>query len=190
MPLKYTLRTKLTQADKFWEKVEVTDNCWIWLAARNHRGYGVFCVTIPRKRNILAHRWAYEFTYGPIAPETLFVLHQCDNPACVRFDHLRLGTHQENMEEMRKRGRSLIGNKNNSRQHPERLQRGDQHWMRRHPERIPPQFKREPKLTRADAEIVRARYQQGDISQQALADEYGVGRGTIADIVTNKTWKH
>lgn len=187
MQRKYTLRSSLSLLDRFWEKVDHPDEgCWTWLGARNLRGYGV--IGFPGRRNMLAHRAAYVLLVGPI-PDGLFVLHKCDNPACVRPDHLRLGNHTENMAEMRERGRSLIGNRNSSRRHPERLQRGDDHWTRRRPELLTPFTHAKVRLTREQVAAIRARYAAGGVSQRTLAQEYGVSRSTIADIVAGRIWK-
>ncbi len=51
-----------------------------------------------------SNRFAYEHFVGPIA-DGLFVLHRCDEPLCVRPDHLWLGTHEENMADMIAKGR-------------------------------------------------------------------------------------
>lgn len=55
-------------------------------------------------KNWTAHRLAYTEAYGPI-PEGMEVRHKCDVRNCVNPDHLELGTHQDNMDDMRKRGR-------------------------------------------------------------------------------------
>ena len=95
----------LTEAEvvRFWEKVEITETCWNWTRAKRSRGYGAFGV---RRLNRVfdAHRLSWEFSYGPIPPG-LFVCHHCDNPACVRPDHLFIGTHQDNMDDMKSKGR-------------------------------------------------------------------------------------
>jgi len=94
-PYQLALRGEL-----FWKKVEKSDKgCWLWHGKPNADGYGLYT-----RHGLLAHRMAYILTHGPI-PGNLLVLHSCDVRHCVRPDHLRLGTHQDNMEDMRKRGR-------------------------------------------------------------------------------------
>jgi hypothetical protein len=51
-----------------------------------------------------AHRVAWEQAYGPI-PAGMLVIHSCDRRACIRLDHLRLGTHRDNTADMDARGR-------------------------------------------------------------------------------------
>ena len=63
------------ECDRFWEKVNKGDGCWVWTAA-TAQGYGVFGLTGGAQVN--AHRWAYEQEYGPI-PEGLQVDHTCHN---------------------------------------------------------------------------------------------------------------
>lgn len=89
-------------ADRFWEKVDKTGECWLWRAHLGSCGYGAFGLG---GRAAKAHRVAFELTHGPIPPG-LFVCHSCDVPACVRPEHLFLGTHVENMADMRAKGRS------------------------------------------------------------------------------------
>ncbi|MDS0850097.1 HNH endonuclease [Burkholderia cenocepacia] len=81
-----------------WTGVTVKSN-----GSEAHR-YGRY--TIGGKKH-LAHRFAYERVHGPI-PAGLMVLHRCDNPKCCNVNHLFLGTHLDNMADMRAKGR---GNK-------------------------------------------------------------------------------
>jgi len=86
--------------ERFWGKVDKSKECWLWLGATTE-GYGQFGIG---RKNVHAHRFAYEVTYGKI-PEGLFILHKCDNPSCVRPDHLFCGTNQENMQDAYDKGR-------------------------------------------------------------------------------------
>lgn len=89
--------------DRFWAKVRKSDGCWEWTASRGIRGYGQF--RLPRTRQMSgAHRVAYELSVGPI-PEGMFVCHHCDNPSCVRPDHLFVGTNSQNILDAVRKGR-------------------------------------------------------------------------------------
>jgi hypothetical protein len=80
-------------ADRFWERVEVTDGCWSWLGAINTKGYGL--LTVDRRTN-LAHRLAYEMLVGPI-PDGLHIDHLCRNRSCVNPKHMEPVTPRENV---------------------------------------------------------------------------------------------
>lgn len=90
---------------RFFARVDVRgpDECWVWLAGTQLRGYGHFYDD--DRRNRRAHRVAVELATGvPLADEVV-VLHSCDNPPCVNARHLKVGTQVENLEDMRAKGR-------------------------------------------------------------------------------------
>ena len=87
---------------RFWDKVTMGDGCWEWTGTRHSWGYGLLGGR--RKVHLRAHRVSWEIHFGPI-PAGLYILHHCDNPRCVRPDHLFLGTHRDNMADMVKKGR-------------------------------------------------------------------------------------
>lgn len=74
--------------------------CWHWLGYPNKGGYGNFRVG---KQMLKAHRVSYNLFKGEIGDKD--VLHSCDNPNCVNPKHLWLGTHSDNMNDMRDKKR-------------------------------------------------------------------------------------
>lgn len=92
--------TKRPIEDRFWEKVDKGEGCWLWTASIfSTSGYGQFHPT--REQTVNAHRWVYEQAYGEI-PKGLQVDHKCHNQEdscqggitcphrrCVRLSHLR-----------------------------------------------------------------------------------------------------
>lgn len=75
--------------------------CIEWTGARNAKGYGWRTVG---NKQVLAHRHAFEAAYGKL-PKEASLLHICDNPACINLDHLRAGSHSDNMRDMAAKGR-------------------------------------------------------------------------------------
>lgn len=85
--------------------LEMPNGCREWIGSLNHAGYGqVSHQGAPKP----AHRVAYELTRGPI-PKGLFVCHKCDNPKCIKVDHLFLGTNADNMRDARSKRRMRHG---------------------------------------------------------------------------------
>ena len=87
--------------NRFWEKVNKTKGCWEWTASKTGSGYGKIMYN---GRLQGAHRVALMLE-GTEIPNGICVCHHCDNPSCVRPDHLFLGTHADNTRDMMEKGR-------------------------------------------------------------------------------------
>lgn len=88
--------------DRFWKRVQKGNGCWLFLGG-NSKGYGL--IKDEGGRSKRASHVSWELHFGPIPPETPWVLHACDNPPCVRPDHLFLGTPLDNTQDMDSKGR-------------------------------------------------------------------------------------
>jgi hypothetical protein len=104
------LRYVLDDPKRFWSLVKKADGdaCWEWTSATDVTGYPVFMRTSPWG-TIRGNRMAWELTHGLIGDATMFVCHHCDNPLCVRPDHLFLGTAKDNNADMWTKGRGWRG---------------------------------------------------------------------------------
>ncbi len=92
----YACLMKKSTPESFWRKVKKSDGCWIWMASRNKpSGYGQVGY---QGKHTSAHRLSYYLSYGDI-PSGMCVCHKCDNPFCVRPDHLFLGSPTDNMRD-------------------------------------------------------------------------------------------
>lgn len=89
--------------ERFWAKVNKDgEGCWEWTAAKaGNNGYGTVFF---EGRLIHAHRASWILAHGAI-PSEMKVLHRCDNPLCVRPEHLFLGTQKENIDDCVSKGR-------------------------------------------------------------------------------------
>lgn len=100
-----SLRPDFVDSDFIEKRIErcTESGCWIWIRKANtgKNQYGTFTY---KRKLILAHRAAWIIYRGEI-PNGLFVLHSCDVSYCCNPNHLFLGTHQENMLDMHKKGR-------------------------------------------------------------------------------------
>lgn len=80
---------------RFWAKVDKTDTCWLWTAATNGLGYGVFALD---GKMVGAHRLALEWQRGCPIPSDMVVDHRCRVTLCVNPEHLQAVTVSQNGE--------------------------------------------------------------------------------------------
>lgn len=212
---------KLSDKDieRFWSKVDKVngplpdqsnphyaglERCWDWTDHKHKRGYGCFRVG---KKMFKTHRVAWAITHGLI-PQSLCVMHRCDKTSCCRPEHLRLGTHMDNMHDMASKGRNRqpSGDANGSRLHPESRPRGDKHPARLHPERLargdangsrlhPESRPRgesnsNAKLNTALVLDVRALYATGKFTYAMLSAKFGMNKSVLCKVVLRQLWAH
>ncbi len=96
------VRGPLEKRLRAYTKEDPKTGCHLWTGARDPGGYGR--MGLPHTSRA-AHRVAWEVANGPI-PAGMHVLHSCDNPRCCNPEHLKLGTHAENMREKAEKGRA------------------------------------------------------------------------------------
>ncbi len=90
--------------ESFYEKTEIVEECLEWTGTRRNN-YGIVTSRPNSKSPIQATHIAWFLQTGEVVPDGKFLLHSCDNPPCVLFDHLFVGTHEENMLDMYDKGR-------------------------------------------------------------------------------------
>lgn len=154
----------IVERERFWAKVNfkgpvhpvLKTKCWIWSGARQKSGHGVFRLG---QQKVPAGKAALILT-GSVVPDDLHVCHHCDIPACVRPEHLFLGTDRDNYMDMYSKKRHVHGAS-----HPAAL------------------------LTDESVKKILEDYLAG-ASVKALAKKNKIEVSTISAIVCGKTWKH
>ena len=153
-----------TTIARFWSKVDFNGpmhpvlgtRCWVWVGSVIWSGYGLF-----KSKGVQrgAHRYSWLIEYG-VWP-TPCCLHKCDNPPCIRPDHLFEGSNKENTADMISKGRKfvMVGEKHSN-----------------------------AKLT--SMAVIEIRQQRGKLSQSKLSELYGVNQSTISRIMQGKRWCH
>lgn len=148
--------------ERFLQYVEVVEGngCWPWTGATDDGGYGVFMV---EGRACGAHRVSFELFVGPI-PTGKLILHSCDNPPCVRPDHLSPDTSLANNQDMIAKGRRVIS----------------QFWPDRSGSKND-----NAKLTPTDVLAIRADTR----SKKEIAVDYGITHGHVRHVQQGRAWK-
>lgn len=136
--------------------------CLIASGWKNEKGYGRLLGGKSGRKP--AHVLSWEMANGINLPDGMIVCHNCpggDNPSCVEPTHLWAGTHDENMADAATKGQMPHGERNTN-----------------------------AKLTAQIVTDMRTRYHGGRITLQALADEYGVNKTTVSQVIRGTTWRH
>lgn len=142
----------------FWSLVIKTEDCWLWTGYLNPMGYGQ--IRWSRKMRA-ASRVAYELTHGPIASPKIMVRHKCDNPPCVRPDHLEIGTAADNSRDMTDRGRQSKG-----------------------------EARYNAKLNADKVRSMRREYKRRVVTLNYLAQKHGISIATAGKVVNRQVWTH
>ena len=151
--------TPKTLVERFWSKVDKSGDCWVWTAGTSPLGYGRIYVNPGGPQ--LAHRVSWQLAHGLI-PEGLYVCHHCDNPPCVRPEHLYVGTDLDNVRDMMNRGRGFRA-------------RGDQHGK--------------TKLSEEQVQEIH-RLRRSGLLQREIADRFGVHSAHISRVLNGKRREH
>jgi hypothetical protein len=164
---------------RFWARVDTNGPvpphrpelgpCAVWTGACDGRfGYGVIRNAGKYGQLLKAHRVSWAIHNGPL-PDDIEVLHRCDNPPCVRGDHLFDGTQADNMLDCAQKGRAW-----NYRLHPECAPRGEKAGM--------------AKLTNENIREIR-RLRADGWTQARLGAAFGVTTSAIWYVLSGRTWK-
>jgi hypothetical protein len=151
---------KIAPEERFWDKVQKTDDCWNWTGARDSHGYGTLDINGKKQK---AHRLSLNFIEGEI-PSEIKVCHKCDNTLCVRPEHLFLGTQADNLRDMQDKGRASDYFKKKAYEHPK------------------------SKFTEEDIRKIKKLYTEDGISQRKIAPMFNVAQQTISKIITGKRY--
>lgn len=158
----------------FWSKVIIKpiDECWIWIGATMGSGNGYGCMRI---KDVLykANRMAFFISYD-VDPFPFHVLHECDNTRCVNPNHLFLGTHADNMKDMKAKGRVASGENSGRYTHPDKTPKGEKHhWA-----------------VLTEKEVIEIKSLLKHLKNAEIAQKYSVSVCTIQDIRVGRSWIH
>ena len=153
-------RSREEAIEHFWSRVEKTAD-GCWNWTGSKNIDGYGRVGIDGK-TFSTHRLSYSLFNGDI-PSGKSVLHHCDNPPCVNPEHLFIGTQADNVRDCASKGRIRVGNR-----------KGERH----------------PTAKLTEDQVNQIRFYSGYLTQEWLANYFGVARQTVGDIITRRIWKH
>lgn len=153
-----------------WKEDPAT-GCWIWQRKRTRHGYGLMGRGGGGSNEIMTHRASWIIHWGPI-PDGMHVLHECDNPPCCNPNHLSIGTHDDNMKDAARKGRTNSGD----------------NWQQTVGVKIP-RGKSHYRAAFSEADVKFIRESRGVIPGLRLAEKYGVSPSTISKLQLGNRWK-
>src|SRR3990167_4801731 len=159
LPCRFAFRIPIEE--RFWPLVDKhrPDECWPFIGILRRGGYGVFWM---KGKLWAAHRAVWVLTFGTI-PDSMNVLHKCDNRPCVNPNHLFLGTYADNPPDMILKGRNVKPH-------------GEDH----------------PKARLNDVQVreIRRLYEPYKITLRQLGKMFGVSHSTIKCVIQRRSWRH
>lgn len=167
------IRISASLKRRFWAKVRKSSDCWRWTAAKKN-GYGVIGIGRADEGTAYAHVVSWVIHNGRQVPKGKCVLHDCDNRPCVRPSHLAKGTKAKNSRDMISRGRAATGVRHGTKTSPQSIRRGTD--------------RPNAKLDWNKVAQIRSAYEAGTVSQQNLADTFGVSVMLVNGIVNGSRW--
>ena len=141
--------------DDVWEHVDKSGECWLWTGARV-RGYGAVRIAGVTR---YAHRVTFELSTGR-EPRGV-VMHLCDNPPCVRPEHLVDGTQADNLSDAAAKARMS--------------------WGERRPNH---------KVTLSQVREMRRLHDEEGLNGRQLAERFPLAERTIRKILSGRNWRH
>ena len=150
--------------DRLITNIQVIDDeksCWNWIgpSKRNKGGYGAYKWS---GQTWLSHRLIWHLFIEPLTDPEIKCCHKCDNRLCARPSHLFIGTQNDNIQDMKQKGRA-------------RSPKGSASKM--------------SKLTEGDIPEIKKLRKQG-MTQEAIGNKYEVCHSAIGSILRGKTWTH
>lgn len=144
---------------RLWARVAKGPGCWEWQGCRTVKGYGRMNFRVDGNlHQVYVHRMVWELERGEI-PDGLSLCHHCDNPRCVRPDHIFVGTNSDNVRDGFSKGRFPAG-----------------------------ESSKLSKLTESQVVRIRLALVRGHLTQREIAAQFGIGQQNVSAIKRGKSW--
>jgi hypothetical protein len=141
--------------------IQHQDGCWEWVGYKTNQGYGR---VMAQRRSYLVHRLAMHLWKDFDLNSALLICHHCDNPPCINPEHLFVGTVYDNVQDMKRKGRSP------------KKQIGEASPI--------------AKLTEANVKRIFKLLAEGKLNQRQIARKFKISPGYLSQIKSGFYWKH